>query len=186
MCKICLAVEEGKSSAVKRNRRAAFSLGFESPKMQNTATPSGSRYFCLSFTGKTPRSHAPFCMGRAWEGMGFPSHGFERSGSFTRSVPKKPLHSEWLFCVRRNKRTLSDGRNNKRNLLTKRMIPFSHLMYSEKSMGEVSACSASLRHVLIASGSFPAFFSSSTRVYQSGFRQRYSINAASFSISEKR
>ena len=27
-------------------------------------------------------------MGRAWEGMGFPSHKFERSGSFTRSVQK--------------------------------------------------------------------------------------------------
>ena len=57
-------------------------------RCKNTATPSGSRYFFLTFTGKTPHAQLPSSMGRAWEGMGFPSQKFERSGSFTRSVQK--------------------------------------------------------------------------------------------------
>ena len=50
-----------------------------------------------NFYLRMPRSQLPFCMGRAWEGMGFPSRQFERSGSFTRSVPKDPARMGWVF-----------------------------------------------------------------------------------------
>ena len=89
-----------------------------------------------------------------------------------------------LCCERTYKRTFFEERTLKRNIL--QMGRSSHPICSAKSIGAVSACSALFKQVLIASELFPAFFSSSTLVYHSGFRQRYSISAESFSISENR
>ena len=93
--------------------------------------------------------------------------GIPRSGSFS-LISKNSVYP--IKDYHKRLRISSFADNTQKGC--RQGTPFTYPMYAAKSMGEVSARSAWPRQALIATGSSPAAFSSSTLVYHRGFRQR--------------